>query len=158
MNLSIIIKEVWSGQEEVSYYIVHFYQGSSIFITNTLWLGKNISIVLQAWPLDTPPLFLYSQLKSISLIVSVLHQPHVLHLSPGVRTVKCYFSSGTVFTEAWRPHTAHRDPEMRVNKPGEPSLTPRVVTAQRRLKGKVGPARFYALLKLCVTSRSDAVH
>lgn len=27
-------------------------------------------------------------------------------------------------TEARRPHTARRDPKMRVNKPGEPSLTP----------------------------------
>lgn len=36
---------------------------------------------------------------------------------------QCLYNTG-----AWRPHTAPRDPAMRVNKPGEPSLTPCVAT------------------------------
>lgn len=36
---------------------------------------------------------------------------------------QCLYNTG-----AQRPHTAPRDPEMRVNKPGEPSLTPCVAT------------------------------
>lgn len=50
-----------------------------------------------------------SLLKSISLIVSELRRPHVLHLSPAAPSVKCYVSSGCAFTEAWRPHTASTD-------------------------------------------------
>lgn len=110
---------------------------SDIFITNALCLSENTSTGCWHTALTSGYLSLSlalscvghrSSLKSIPLIVSELRRPHVLHLSPVESTVKCYVSSGRALTEAWRPHTAPRDPEMRVNKPSEPSLTPCVVT------------------------------
>lgn len=58
-------------------------------------------------------------LKPISLIVSELQEPRGLDLSPAESTVKCYVSSwlGLYKSGAQRPHTALRDPAMRVNKP-----------------------------------------
>lgn len=50
----------------------------------------------------------------------------MLDLSPAESTVKRYVSSGSAFTT--QRHGGHTQlpeiPEMRVNKPGEPSLTP----------------------------------
>lgn len=108
---------------------------SSIVVTNALWLSENTSTGCWHTALTSGYLSLSLSyvshswsLKFIPLIVSEPRRPHVPHLSPVESTVKCYVSSGRAFTEAWRPHTAPRDLEMRVNKPSEPSLTPRVVT------------------------------
>lgn len=77
--------------------------------------GRDLQIALVSPPASS------SSLKSISPVVSELRRPHVLHLSPAAPSVKRYVSSGCAFTEAWRPHTAHANPKIRVNKPEETS-------------------------------------